>query len=360
MIGLEGPETTAAPRRSARLFLLLLGGTSLAKGIGFGAALILAATATLLLWDRDRAMLRRLLDPVGLALAALVALAWPLLVAGRHPEALGLWTTHVADRLADRPEVFAGRSPWWAYAPAALGLTLPWTPLALIGAVGSFRRACGDRGGPDRLLWAWAVVPLMLLSTATVKNPHYAIHALAPWSAWAALGLVRVGGWLGARGRSPARLRSRLAFVLVALAMGVGLGFWRLAPRFDRRGAEWGFYREAARRIAPDEPVVFLYDDWDRDPYPTPFGPVPHDLAVRLYYLDRPARWRQGVGLWPGLPAPPFVAIARERDRPGLERLGRVEPVAQGPPVRWDRTFAAYRVTPEATGDPAVTPASSP
>ena len=33
-------------------------------------------------------------------------------------------------------------------------------------------------------------------------------------------------------------------------------------------------------------PLVLLYDDWDRNPYESPFGPIPHDLAVRLFYLE--------------------------------------------------------------------------
>jgi 4-amino-4-deoxy-L-arabinose transferase-like glycosyltransferase len=337
-----------------RLILLGIAATSLVKGIGFGAAMILAVMSIILTWDRDRKSLLSLLDVPALILAALITLAWPVLILAQYPEVLGQWTSHFSDRLADRPEVFAGRAAWWAYGPAVLGLTLPWTPFALVGAWSSFGRARRERGGADRLLWAWAVGPLILLSMATVKSDHYAIHALPPWSIWAAMGVARVGERLEARGRSRPALRRRLAIVLVGLGLAFGLGFWRLMPRFDRRGIEWGFYEQVSRLVGPDEPLVFLYDDWDRLPYPTPFGPVPHDLAVRLYYGNRPALWREGVGRWPDLPARPFAAIARDRDLEGLLRVGRLEKVAQGPPARWDRTFALYRVTPggrdEATG----------
>jgi 4-amino-4-deoxy-L-arabinose transferase-like glycosyltransferase len=347
-------------RLLARLFLLALGTTALAKGIGFGAALILAATLLVLLWDRDRKILRSLLDPPGLVLAAVVGLAWPALVLLNYPAALGLWTSHVADRLAEHPELFAGRSSWWAYGPAALSLTLPWTPVALFGAWTSLRRAARERFGPDRLLWAWAVGPLVLLSMATVKNAHYAIHALPPWSIWTALGLIKVGARLEARGRCPERMKGRVVtvFVLVAVAIGLGLGI--VSPRLDRRSREWAFYEEAGRRVAPGEPVVVLYDDWDRLPYPSPFGPMPHDLPIRLYYLGRPASWREGAGHWPGLPDRPFAAIGRDRDAEGLARLGRVERVAQGPQVRWDRTYSLFRVTPESrpVRDEAVARAS--
>ncbi|HEY2159123.1 MAG TPA: glycosyltransferase family 39 protein [Isosphaeraceae bacterium] len=348
-------------RLLARLFLLALGTTALAKGIGFGAALILAATLLVLIWDRDRRTTRALLDPQGLTLAAVVTLAWPALVLTRYPAAFGLWTSHVADRLAERPELFAGRSSWWAYLPAVLSLTLPWTPLALLGAWASLRRARRERFGPDRLLWAWAVGPLVLLSMATVKNAHYAIHVLPPWSIWTAIGLMKVGNRMEARGRCPERMKRRMAFVFAVIAVATGLGLGVISPRFDRRWREWAFYEEAGRRVGSDEPVVILYDDWDRLPYPSPFGPMPHDLPIRLYYLGHFPSWREGVGHWSDLPNRPFAAIGRDRDVEGLSRLGRVERVAQGPPVRWDRTYSLFRVTPRAepSRDPAVARASA-
>ncbi|WP_193378476.1 hypothetical protein, partial [Singulisphaera acidiphila] len=75
-------------------------------------------------------------------------------------------------------------------------------------------------GGTDRLLWAWAVAPVVLLSMATVKNGHYAIYALPPWSVWTALSLARLGSRLRARGWAPeqVRLAARASFVGLGLA----------------------------------------------------------------------------------------------------------------------------------------------
>jgi len=283
-------------------------------------------------------------------------LAWPLAVWWRHPAALEVWALHVTDRLASRPEHFAGE-PWWQYAPSIFWQTLPWTPLALIGARASWERARRDRQGVDRLLWAWALAPAALVSLATVRNGHYLIYALPPWSIWGALGLVRLGDRLrGRRGWSPIRLRRGAVAMFVTLGLIYALGFRLLAPRLDRRGAEWAFYEAAGRQLGPSEPLVLLYDDWDRKPYPSPFGPVPHDLAVRLYYLDRPAAWRDGIAdLIARPPFPtglPFALIGRDRDRAGLARLGRVELVARGPTLRArasrvdDRTFRLYRIRP--------------
>ena len=225
-----------------------------------------------------------------------------------------------------------------------------------VAAGPSFRTRTSPRG--DRLLWAWSVAPLVLVSVASARNAHYAIYALVPWSIWAALGLARLGTRLLARGFTPMRLGGWAVGSFTVLGLAYGLGFWLLGPRLAHRGAEWAFYDAVGRQLPVREPLVLLYDDWDRDPYPTPFGPIPHDLAVRLYYLNRPACWHfkfaqfaahlegscaQGTQ---GESNDAVFVIGRQRDVPDLERLGRVEILAQGPSVRWDRTYLLARVRP--------------
>jgi hypothetical protein len=352
-----------------RVFWLGLGLSTLIKGIGFGAALVGVTVVLVLVWDRDLRTLRRLVLGRGVVcdgtVAGLLALAWPALVLLRHPRALGFWAWHLTGRLADRPEHFAS-GPWWQYGPALLGQLLPWTPLALVGAGHSLVRALRREDDPavdranDRLLWAWAAGPVALLSLATVKNAHYIIHALPPWSIWAALGLLRLGARLERRGWPADRLRRGMGIAFGGLGLTWALIFTALGPWLDRRGqgAEWAFYEAAGRCLRPGEPLALLYDDWDRLPYPTPFGPIPHDLGVRLYYLGRPACWRFGVAELAAQPPTPdrgaaFAVIGRDRDVPALERLGRVETLARGPVGRArmskvdDRTFRLYRVAPQ-------------
>jgi len=346
--GPSTPEAPPAPVIAWRwAFFGLLGASALVKGVGFGAALVGSAAVAVAIWDRDRALLKVALSVRGWCLAAALALAWPALAAWRHPEALSLWTLHVSDRLAAHPEHFIG-GPWWHYGPAVLLQAMPWTPLALLGAWPSARRAIRGRLGGDRLLWAWAVLPVLVLSAATVKNAHYAIHALPPWSVWAALGLARVGARLGARGWSRGRVRRLGVAVFAGSGLACGLGYLLVAPKLDRRGLEWADCRSIGRTLDPSDPLAFLYEDWDRKPYYTPFGPVPHDWAVRLYYLGRPACWRQGVDDLAARPpsSGPYALLARDRDRPALSRLGRVEALRQFPSTRFDRAFTLFRVTP--------------
>jgi 4-amino-4-deoxy-L-arabinose transferase-like glycosyltransferase len=368
---------TAAGWRWA--FFVLLGLTSLVKGIGFGAVMILAVVALAILGRRDGAAMRRLLFLPGAAAALVLSMAWPIAMLVRYGAgALALWMTHVSDRLSAHPLAFAGE-PWWEYVPGLLIQAMPWTPLALVGAWSSLRRAVARSGrghdprqaipaavvAGDRLLWVWSAAPLALLALATVKNAHYAIAAQVPWSIWAALGLSRVARRLARRGWTSQRLRHAAIAGFAALGLAYGLGFWLVGPHVDRRGVEWAFYESAGRLLPPSEPVLFLYDDWDRNPYDSPFGAYPHDVAVRLFYLRRPAVALQGRRAGDEEPQPgracpasllalrpsrsgALYVIGRERDRSDLECLGRVDVLARGPAVRFDRTYTMFRIV--ATG----------
>jgi hypothetical protein len=348
---MESESKLSHSRVAQWAFFAILGLTSLVKGLGFGAVLAGSAILVVLIWDRDRSALKALLSPQGWLLSGVLALTWPVLVAIRLPAAVSLWTLHVTDRMASHPEVFIG-GPWWQYGPAVLGQALPWTPLALLGAWPSLIRAIRERSGVDRLLWAWALMPILVLSTATVKNAHYAIHALPPLAIWAAVGLARVGFRLNRRrGWSTGSLKLGAAVLFVGLGLACGLGHLTLGPRFDHRGTEWGWTARVGRELDPKLPLVFLYEDWDRKPYPTPFGPVPHDWAVRLYYLERSASWRQGVEDLAARPpvSGTYALVGRDRDLPALRKLGQVETVISGPADRFDREFRVFRIRPAGT-----------
>jgi 4-amino-4-deoxy-L-arabinose transferase-like glycosyltransferase len=358
-------------------FFGLLGATSLVKGIGFGAAIVLPIVAGMLLWQRDGVTFRRLCFPAGWFLAIALALAWPLLMIARHGGgAIALWTTHVAYRLSG-PGPFAGE-PWWEYVPTLLAQALPWTPVAAAGSYRSLGRAlalqlvgpgCRDRQTHarfpsvvvrgDRLLWVWTAAPLALLALPTVKNAHYAIAAQVPWSIWAALAIASMGERLRRQGWARPSLRAAAWGGFATLALLYGTCLWLIAPRVDRRGVEWAFYESIGRGLPAKMSLTFLYDDWDRLPYECPFGSCPHDLAVRLFYVSRPACWHVGTdsllerdhaaccGASAALQseASDFAVVGRERDLPELERLGRVEVIARGPTVREDRSFSLFRIS---------------
>jgi 4-amino-4-deoxy-L-arabinose transferase-like glycosyltransferase len=347
------------------VFFLLLSLMSLVKGTGFGAVLVLAVVGNVLLWDRDAATCKRLGFAAGWLVVLLGSVSWPVAMVVKYGwKVVGLWFMHVTERIG--PQVghgpFAGEA-WPQYGLNVLGQALPWVPLVLIGGWWSLKRAvgCVDPGHrilvkTDRLLWTWNVVPLLLVSLASARKAQYTIYALVPWSIWSALGLSRLGGWLIGRGWSAQRLKRLAVAGLVSMAVAYGLGFWLAGPWLNHRSAEWAFYETMGRRVPCDEPLVLLYDDWDRDPYSTPFGPIPHDLAIRLFYLNRPACWHFGVDELanPALgkcgkhhPSTSWLTVlGRQRDLPALEQLGSIEILAEGTGMRWDRTYLVARIQP--------------
>ena len=382
----EGLDMTTGHTVVRWTFFVLLGMTSLVKGIGFGAVLILAVVAGTLAWQRNGTTVRLLKFRAGWVVAVVITATWPVLIVVEYGgKAVALWTMHVADRLAGQngPGPFAGES-WWEYTLGVVGQALPWVPFAFVGAWDSLCRAVRRQGhanhrrledripavvvAGDRLLWTWATIPLGLLAIATVKNAHYAISAQLPWSIWAALGLARLGARLRLRGWDQRSLRLVPKIVCATLAILYGLGYWLIGPWFDRRGVEWAFYESAGRQLSANVPLALLYDDWDRNPYESSFGPIPHDLAVRLFYLNRPACWHIGsdslstcdhrsanasfnhLKVTAGESSPcasrsGFYVIGRNRDLPVLEQLGWVEVLARGPNVRFDRTYSLFWVT---------------
>ena len=231
-------------------FFGLLGVLSLIKGIGFGAVLVLSIVLPVVFWDRDSRLTSQLCTPLGWGVVGVLTMAWPLAMIREHGDkAISLWLLHVVDRISTSTthKVFASES-WPEYCLNILGQGLPWTPLAIIGMYASGSRVLGpgtsrnarkvrqpitnpQRG--ERLLWAWTLAPLILVSVPSCRNAHYAIHAMIPWSIWSASGLSKVMNRLKMRGWPNVTVRRSVLSVLTTLAAFYGLGFWLIGPRFD-------------------------------------------------------------------------------------------------------------------------------
>ena len=103
--------------------------TNLAKGVIFGTVMAGLPVAGYLLANRSWTSLRRYVWLWGWLLAAGVALAWPVLVFGRHPEILELWKSHYGGRLNQGYL----QEPWWYYLVYVPHVIVPWTIPAFVG-----------------------------------------------------------------------------------------------------------------------------------------------------------------------------------------------------------------------------------
>ncbi len=212
-----------------------------------------------------------------------------------RPAAWSLWTMHVADRLAATPSTSsAGRGGH--YLPAVLLQALPVDAAGAPGG-GAVARAGLARAGRGRS-------PPLGLGGGPGPGPLGGDGQERPLRDPRPPPLVdlgRPGPGPGRADRPPPRLvvagagpppRGR---PVRRAGPGGGAGLPRRRPPARRPGREWAYCESIGRTLDPATPLVCLYEDWDRKPYPTPFGPVPHDWAIRLFSFGRPATWRQGI-----------------------------------------------------------------
>ena len=169
-------------------FFIVLGLTNLAKGLVFGTLVALIPIGGYLLLSGDWPAIRRYVWFWGWLAFLAVSLPWPAYVALHYPEALAFWDASYLGRL------YRGylAEPFWYYGPATLRNLLPWTLGALAGLWITRRAAIEQPRSPQRFLWAWALLPPLVLSIPNGKHHHYMLHSLAPFAILAALGTVRL------------------------------------------------------------------------------------------------------------------------------------------------------------------------
>lgn len=228
-------EPAAPPRwfNGPAVFFVLLGLTQMVKGPMFGAVLVLVPCIGFVALHRRWSAWRWFCSWRGLLLFVVISIAWPAAILLRYPEAWDLWKLHTFGRFGEQclnPEA------WWYYGTTIPWQVLPWTLLVPIALPGSWRRAWQGPTSPDRFLWLWFLLPLMVLSAAKAKHHHYLLYALPPCSFWAAGGLLqlrrladRMADWKG-------RLWFGWGAVAVILAAGV-LICRSATPEFGRDAA---------------------------------------------------------------------------------------------------------------------------
>ena len=369
-------------------FWILIGLTNLAKGVAFGAVLIVFTCGGWILLQRDWQAIRRWWSPLGMFLGALVALAWPVAVVVYDPAALELWKRHLFDRAAGT--LGYTQPPWYYLVQWPLQM-MPWTPFLLIAAPRSLL-AARQTAGSDRFCWWWFVGQLGLLSCSSGKHHHYLIYALPAlsplvaqgvllaadrlqdvrnsWKSWT-VGLPVVAGCLAITGIVAGTLRSEWrvdGWVFVPL---VSLGFvllaWQLAcrnalksgavllgmivmghvyaqvvvmPRVDTSAADKRFLAEVDRTVGREQVLAACGSQ---------------EIAQHIFYLDRPV-----FGIWNPAdlpqalpPSDQIYVIARGHARAELALLGSVEQILQSSFTRREKSvldrFTLFRVQPAAS-----------
>jgi len=226
-----------------------VGLTNLAKGLMFGPVMVGVPMVGFLLWNRDWRRLGHYLWFWGFLAFTGIMVAWPLAAIWRLPEVVDLWHYDHVGRLdgsyVDLTE------PWWYYLKVRPTNLAPWTLLMPLAFWWSSPAALQTRRSPERFLWCWGVLPVIVFALPTGKGHHYLLHCTAPCSILAARALPQVQAAIQAW---PARRRNPWNSLATLILPGeIVLGVWghRLPGPESLRWALMGLW-----------PVLVLWFSW--------------------------------------------------------------------------------------------------
>lgn len=161
----------------------------LAKGL-IGVVLPALVLAPWLLLQRRWRGLLRLLHPLALLGFVLVAAPWFVAMQQRFPAFLDYFFVEQHFRRYAQTG-FNNVQPFWFFVPVLLLLTLPWS----LWLPAWLRRRSAPGGAPAALYAWWALAVLLFFSMPASKLVGYALPALGPLAALAAMVVARGRAW---------------------------------------------------------------------------------------------------------------------------------------------------------------------
>ncbi len=218
----EPPGDSPGPRSWAFVFHLALGLGFLTKGPIVLLMVGLAVIGYLATARRLASGLRTLADGWGLAAFSVLALAWPVPVLLRDPTSARVWWLEMAQKMGalDIPHDRAHASlvlDWF-------GMTLPWTPLALVAAAWPLRRSARSERPRVAFAWWWAIGNLAVLGLWKVAKPSYYLPCLPGVALLAGGEWVRLSRLARESGPGSAPARAMLQGIWTVLFVGAAVG----------------------------------------------------------------------------------------------------------------------------------------
>jgi 4-amino-4-deoxy-L-arabinose transferase-like glycosyltransferase len=186
------PEWLGARPFRTLAFFVLLGATNLTGPLCLGPLCTLVPVAAYLLWNWDARQWERIAWLWGWLLAGLIALAWPLAVAMKIPEAWQFWEFDWRVRLSGED---AGTGsllvkPFWYYLACLPWGLAPWSLVVPAGIWMTRHEALAERYSAQRFVWCWAMTWPLLASLVPGKSIAYLLPSLPAWSILMSFGLL--------------------------------------------------------------------------------------------------------------------------------------------------------------------------
>lgn len=158
----------------------------LSKGLISVLFPVLWTSALIGLFPRWRRPALKLLSPLGLVLAALLAAPWFLAVQARRPDFFHTFFIEQHFQRYLTPKYSRG-APWWFYLAVLPGGLLPWTAPFLSGLAKVLRRPFADPRATALALWVLGVIAFF--TTSHSKLATYALPVLPHAALLAALSI---------------------------------------------------------------------------------------------------------------------------------------------------------------------------
>ncbi|QDU81945.1 Undecaprenyl phosphate-alpha-4-amino-4-deoxy-L-arabinose arabinosyl transferase [Polystyrenella longa] len=178
----------------------------------YGPVMVIAPTVLFFLVQKRYRDFLKILNPVGILIAAAAICLWPYLVLQQYPEAWDVWMSETAGRAVGE----LGREPIWYYVPHILTSMLPWSLFVIAALVPSWKKAWMEKNANERFLWIWFIVQVVIMSSQANKHKHYLMSLLPLLSLMAGTQLVRMESYLPPVGRFFTRWRAAAFAVVVA------------------------------------------------------------------------------------------------------------------------------------------------
>ncbi|MFO0892661.1 MAG: glycosyltransferase family 39 protein [Isosphaeraceae bacterium] len=183
---------------------------------------------------------RRFVALDGLAVFLALALAWPLAVAARDPQAVGVWITEMGQKSGVLGIKHRGREVLATLFPL---LSLPWSVLGVAGvllpAVGNRRVAVPWRPSDVWFPWWWAVGNLAVFSGWSVSKPNYFVPCLPGLAILVGMAWLRLCAMARDERRRTASRWSRGILGLQCGLLAMSAGLLPLVARLQLAEAPW-------------------------------------------------------------------------------------------------------------------------
>jgi 4-amino-4-deoxy-L-arabinose transferase-like glycosyltransferase len=309
-------------------FFVVLGLTNLVKGLFFGSLFVLVPIGCFLIANANIRALRRYLWLWGWLAFLAVAAAWPVAAYLRYPDILDFWKSDYLGRVNQGYM----REPFWYYFVHLPMVVFPWTLPAFLGLWLSRGPALRQKSSPERLLWIWAILPILFFSIPEGKHHHYLLQCLAPWAVLAALGAVRI--WQHAQRLldQPWQSRGRLAMgsLCVALIALYWAAYSFRTNYLDNYRDDSAFLAQAAATIPADKPLLVMDDD------------APLNASWLLFYLEGRAALLHNLTFLMDdhIAEPEIYLIARRKVDKSLEHFGSYEVLLESKHSRYEKSAA--------------------